>query len=90
MHRSISLSHIDILFLVLAGLWLAGTLQGGLNDLYSLDPISVTWTRIGDEADWNGSAPPPRCGHGFAYSRGQLFVFGGSGSCFSNPELTGM
>ncbi len=42
-----------------------------------LDPSHLAWTKLSKVA--SGSAPAPRCGHGFASADGMLYVFGGQG-----------
>jgi hypothetical protein len=52
-------------------------LAGLLGDLHVLDPSQLAWTELSKVV--SGSAPAPRCGHGFASADGMLYVFGGQG-----------
>ena len=63
--------------------FIAGAQFGALNDFYSLDPRSVTWTQIGPRNGSKAVSPPARCGHGMVSSGQLLFVSGGSASCFN-------
>lgn len=48
----------------------------GLNDLYRLDPSTLTWTELTQTVQ--GTPPKPRGGHGFTALNGRLYVFGGT------------
>ncbi len=50
---------------------------GLLNDLHSLDPANMTWTKLSAA---RGSPPAARAGHGFTSAGGKLYVHGGYGN----------
>ncbi len=62
----------------------AAALAGRLSDLYELDPLRLTWTRL------NGSGPGPtaRDEHGLAGVGDELYVMGGRGSDGSPAPLS--
>jgi hypothetical protein len=49
----------------------------GLDDLYSYDIVSMTWTRLFAAAD--GTHPASRSSHGFTSMGNKLYVYGGRG-----------
>ena len=66
----------------------AGIVYGGLNDLHSLDPATVTWRDI--TALSGGRPPTPRCGAGFSSAGNwMLLVFGGCWDCSVDRQNSG-
>ena len=55
----------------------AGNGAGLLSDLHSFDPVAMVWTDLSDAAQ--GTAPTPRCAHGFTSAGAELYVHGGFG-----------
>jgi N-acetylneuraminic acid mutarotase len=50
-------------------------LAGGLDDLFSFDPVTMSWAKISETA--RGPSPQSRQSHGFTSCEGLLYLFGG-------------